>query len=197
MRRLGPPSENFSTFALHTVQVDPASLHRISRHESGEPYFGRSGANRFDDPDRRFGTCYFGLSVACAFAETILHDEIGEDGFDLALEQMARIHYRFRAGAPLMLADLTGASLKRLGGTGELSTILPYDLPQAWAQAVHAHPACAHGILYQSRHMNDQKALVGFERARLKLVLDEAQSRPLLQGDEWQALVHDFRIRLR
>lgn len=52
-----------------------SKLYRISRYSSGEPYFGRTGANRFDDPTRakarRFGTCYLGLSLEVAIAETM------------------------------------------------------------------------------------------------------------------------------
>ena len=56
------------------------------------------------------------------------------------------------------MADLTGIALKRLGGTGAISTILPYELPQAWAKAVYGHPAQVDGIYYMSRHLNDRPA---------------------------------------
>jgi len=74
---------------LRTVQLPSSSLFRISRHSSGEPHFGRSASNRFDDPRRdlakRFGTCYLGESLEVAVAETILHDEMPVAGrFELA-----------------------------------------------------------------------------------------------------------------
>lgn len=53
---------------------------------------------------------------------------------------------RFQGGV-LKLAKLTGTALKRLVGSSEISTIFPYDLPQAWAMALHAHPAKVDGIL--------------------------------------------------
>jgi len=72
---LQSPPADFSSLDLPVTPVEPASLFRISRYKDGEPYFGKSGLNRFDDPRRtfaparRFGTCYFGLTLQCAFAE--------------------------------------------------------------------------------------------------------------------------------
>ncbi len=64
--------------SLTTVNVDPAGLIRVSNHNTGEPYFGKSGWNRFDDPhlvlSARYGTSYFGESLSVAVAETLLHD---------------------------------------------------------------------------------------------------------------------------
>ncbi len=74
---LRPPSEHFANATLVTREIPPAVLVRVSRYETGEPYFGKSGGNRFDDPRkrRRYGTSYFGFDLHCAFAETVLHDE--------------------------------------------------------------------------------------------------------------------------
>ncbi|WP_261985343.1 hypothetical protein [Burkholderia cepacia] len=68
---LRPPSEHFANAALVTRTIPPAALVRVSRYETGEPYFGKSGGNRFDDPrkGRRYGTSYFGFDLHCAFAE--------------------------------------------------------------------------------------------------------------------------------
>lgn len=49
-------------YRIHDVNVDPLW--------SG-PYPG-GPRNGFDDPDREFGVCYFGLSREAAFAETFL-----------------------------------------------------------------------------------------------------------------------------
>ena len=78
----GRPPRNLSALPLQTIAIAPAKLFRVSRHHTGEPFFGKRAANRFDDPSkpahRRFGTCYFGLSLVVAIAETVLHDEIPE-----------------------------------------------------------------------------------------------------------------------
>lgn len=134
-------------------------LYRISRHDTGEPFFGRSGVNRFDDPDRSYGTCY------C--------------GFNLQTDLDARFLVRF-TGGDLNMAVLYGAQVKTLVGEGSISTVVPYDLPQKWSAALHGHPASFDGILYMSRQVNDQKAAVIFQRAKKKFTGFDA--RPLTEN---------------
>ncbi len=172
---LSPPPRNLGSIPLATRTVEASKLYRISRHAAGEPYFGRAASNRFDDRararHRRYGTCYCGLDLETAISETVLHDELPAGGkFSLAYGDFASRHLvRFRGGGPLVLANLTGPSLKALGADGSLSTVVPYQLPQLWAMAVHRHPQAVDGILYVSRHLNDRMAAVVFERARDKL----------------------------
>jgi hypothetical protein len=73
------------------------------------------------------------------------------------------------SGRPLRLADLTGASLKRLGGHAALSGNASYRLPQKWSQAIHRHPDAVDGFVYMSRHLNTERAVVLFDRAGLRL----------------------------
>jgi hypothetical protein len=174
------PPRDLAARALRTVELSPAKLLRISRFGSSEPYFGRAAANRFDDPgrvkSRRFGTCYLGCSLEVAIAETLLHDELPEAGrFPVAVTEIEnRWVVRFK-GAPLRLADLTGAALKTLVGSGGISTIIPYDVPQRWAAALHGHPDAVDGLVYMSRHVNDERAVVVFDRAAAKLGLPRYQ----------------------
>jgi hypothetical protein len=156
------------------VEVDPATLLRISKFSSGEPHFGTTAGNRFDDPRtpmrRRFGTHYSGLSLRVAFAETILHDEEPAGGkFQIAGAVVSSRYVVEFAGKALRLADLTDVALKRAGIDPSLTTITDYTLPQRWSVAVHKHPEAVDGILYMSRHVNTDKALVLFDRARPKL----------------------------
>ena len=172
---LNRPPRNLAKQALATRDIRADLLFRISRHDSGEPYFGVSAAYRFDDNHRnkakRFGTCYCGFDLDTAIAETMLHDELPVRGaFRLSASDFAsRFLVRFAHRQVLTVADLTGVALKRLGGTGALSTILPYDLPQAWSRAVHHHPQQVVGLYYMSRHLNDRPAIVIFSRAAAKL----------------------------
>ncbi|QKV55768.1 RES family NAD+ phosphorylase [Comamonas antarctica] len=150
------------------------SLKRIGRRNTGEPYFGKHAANRFDDPDRRFGACYCGLQLDTAIAESVLHDELPEKGqFRIQQEEIAaRYLVTFAAGnheGVLRLADLTGQHLKRIGGNNSLSAEYPYDVTQQWAAAVHAHPAHVDGFLFVSKQLNDKRAAVLFDRAQNKL----------------------------
>lgn len=172
---LRPPARNFGLVTLPTRTVSAARLYRVSRFATGEPYFGKAASNRFDDRSsvrsRRYGTCYFGLDLETAIAETVLHDEIPVRGrFSVAYSDFAsRQQIRLKSGGSLVLADLTGVALKTIGADGSLSTIMPYGLPQLWSMAVHRHPQWVDGIFYVSRHLNDRKAVVVFERAAAKL----------------------------
>lgn len=82
-----------------------------------------------------------------------------------AADFASRFLVRFQQKDVLTVVDLTGISLKRMGGTGAISTILPYDLPQAWAKAIHRHPQKVDGIYYMSRHLNSRPAVAIFSRA--------------------------------
>lgn len=163
-----PPSD-LSTLGIKAVSVAVSRLYRISRHASGEPYFGKTGANRFDAPDRSYGTCYCGFDLQTAIAETVLHDLCARSGiFEVAQSDLdSRFLVRF-TGSNLNMAVLYGASAKALVGDGSISTVMPYDVPQQWSAAIHAHPAQFDGILYMSRQVNDRKAAVIFDRAKRK-----------------------------
>jgi hypothetical protein len=174
MTALGRPPRAFNALKLATVEVQTSRLVRVSRYTSGEPHFGQSASNRFDDPSSpakgRFGTCYFGLNLKVAIAEIILHDEMPKNGqFKISADEVESRYVVSMKGRTLVLANFTGTALKTLVGDSSISTITPYKLPQAWARAVHRHPASVDGILYVSRHVNDEKAIVLFDRAAPKL----------------------------
>lgn len=74
-----PPPADFAMRPLSVRALDPARIVRISRVPAGrEPFFGRTGTNRFDDPepheDDRYGVLYGALDLVTAFAETVLHE---------------------------------------------------------------------------------------------------------------------------
>lgn len=195
------PPRGLASIALRMVQVPPFRLYRVSAHSSGEPYFGRNGSNRFDDPTRtkskRFGTCYLGESLEVAIAETVLHDEMPLGGqFNLAANELERRHcVRFSAGSLLNLVDLTGTALKSLVGSSEISTVLTYDMPQRWSLALHKHPAGVDGLVYMSRHVNSRRAVVVFDRAAHKL--GTASYKPLARTHGVLSAVLDLRINFK
>ena len=184
---LKPPPRNLSHISLTPKTVHVKNLYRVSRYPTGEPYFGKTANNRFDDRShlkkKRFGTCYFGLDLETAITETVLHDEMPVNGiFSIAYTEIeSRYLVRFKRGS-LVLANLTGTPLKTLGGHGSLSTIIPYNLPQRWAMAVHRHPQHVDGIYYMSRHLNDRPAVVVFERAKSKLTGASTKELPCVSG---------------
>ncbi|MFK7967033.1 MAG: RES family NAD+ phosphorylase [Burkholderiaceae bacterium] len=179
---LREPSPQLGDIALkiHTVAVQ--DLVRISRHNSGEPFFGRQAANRFDDPARQFGTCYCGLDLTTALAETVLHDEVPMGGkFYVPREEVLTryaVHFN-RSDQQLRLANLTGPSLAVLGADGAISTDA-FAVPQRWAAALHEHSAAVDGLLYVSRVVNDRYAVAVFDRAAHKL--GEATYAPLKEA---------------
>lgn len=184
---LSAPKQTFSTSKLALVTVDPNRLIRISTHITGEPFFNCSGKNRFDDPNpnktARYGTCYFGFKLSVALAETLLHDKkpvkqnflIEPDRIDNSFV----LHYQ---GIPLTLANMTGAPLKRAGLHGGLSGTSYYKTPQKWSKAIYDHPDNVDGFIYMSRHLNTDKAVVLFDRAKSKIQMDTATPLPNYPG---------------
>ena len=110
-----------------------------------------------------------------ALAETLLHDR--KPIRNCFMVELAVIRSRFvirYQGQSLILADLTGAALRRLGGHAQLSGASSYKTTKAWSAAIHAHPDQVDGLLYMSRHKNDEKALVLFDRCQASLSMTSA-----------------------
>lgn len=149
---------------------------RIGWNDARHPLlnFRATGDNRFDAPDARFETLYVADSLEVCFGETILRGDIKGQPlvsgrtFVPEAELSGRSVIRL-AGAPLRLAVLTGAALKRLGGEAGISSVVPYAVPQQWSKAIHEHPEGVDGLVYMSRHVNDREAVVLFGRARARL----------------------------
>lgn len=192
--KLRPPPPTFATQPIDTVDVDSRLLFRLSRHATGEPYFGKRATNRFDDPQRAFGTCYAALDLETAVAETVLHGlapvagRFKVEGDDLQSRRLVR----FPTGGILRMADFTGIALMRMAGDGTMSTMQPYDLPQQWSAAAHDHPLLVDGLVYMSRHLNDRRAVVIFERAKSKL--GKASNKRLGPPSTVEALRRAFNI---
>ena len=204
--RLSPPPADIHSRKLDIAVVPPTSLLRVSRHDTDEPHFGRTGDCRFDDPQanvgKRFGTCYLGFNLTVAFAESVLHNlEPNAEGFSVpTTEVSSRFALRFKAsrkGAMLKLAKLYGTALLRLGGNGELSGTPDYTLPQVWAAALVAHPEKIDGLIYMSRRVNDSLAVVLFQREPAKpLAIRIDQAVPLHHHIDYLATEKDLGVTL-
>lgn len=193
------PADAAATARLTAVAIDPGLLVRVSGFTSNEPYFAASGANRFDAPGSpaapEFATCYFGTNLTVALAETVLHDDLPDAGFfRLARSRFVGKHVLRFAGERLMLADLTGPHLKRLGGHAALSGTGDYSVAQLWSLAVHRNPGNYDGFIFMSRHVNDQRAVVLFDRARAKVAL--ASQCELLFDEDFAAAANELGILL-
>lgn len=198
---LKPPGVDFPVTPLDIEMVSPSLLFRVSSHKSGEPYFGRSCANRFDDPgkvaSKRFGTCYMGFSLTVAFAESVLHDlEPTKGQFALPETEITRRFALTFNGPDLRLANLTGTALLALNGNGELSGTSDYALSQAWAKAVFAHPANVDGFIYMSRRVTNSLAVVLFERTQSSpLPVRMVDYWPLHKHPDYTATINDLRVK--
>ena len=198
--KIALPSKEASTGTLAAVKIKPSKLIRVSGRNTGEPYFGASGRNRFDAPGclanppaPEFGASYFGFSLDVAIAETLLHDEVADNGqFKIAPDTFAAKHVITFKGKELKLADLTGAPLKLLGGHADLSGTDNYDVTQQWALAVHQNPGNFDGFIYMSRHLNTEKAVILFDRASAKIQMKEATA--LLSVPEFAKTKNLFNI---
>lgn len=200
MARLLPPGANFSKLPLDIQLLNPSVLYRVSTHDTGEPYFGRSRGNRFDDPEakkvNRFGTCYLGLNLTVAIAESLLHNAEPENGrFEVPMSAIdARYVFRF-SGPALRLANITGTPLLLLNGNGEISGTTDYTLTHKWARAVYDHPEQVDGFLYMSRRVNDSVAVVLFERdPKNPLPLKPSSPVRLCAHPEFAASAHHLRL---
>lgn len=161
---------------LRPVRIEVASLVRLSRHSSTEPYWS-AGVYRFDDPDPGrtggFGTCYTASAVEVAFAESVIHESgrfVG-GAYEVPTAELTErsvVHFACDRRKTLVLADLTGAALKALGLNNDISASADYSASQAWAQAIHDADPRWHGIRYISRQMNKGFAYAIFERSGMR-----------------------------
>ena len=145
-------------------------LHRFYTAAFDPIYFDRSTAGRLNAPDASFGTLYAAKTTKGAFAETFLR----RPGLNLidAKILVAKAYVKIRVTAPLSLIELTGPGLAILGATAEVTHGgLPYDLPQHWSKALHAHPCQADGIAYRSRHDDNELCYAVFDRASASIAV--------------------------
>lgn len=124
-------------------------------HDARHPalYWGRDpprpSPSRFDAPSEEYGVLYAGADEHAAFIETFGW-EVGTRRVDL-VQLRARGLARIDVGRPLVLVDLTGAGLARLGADARLFAG-DYDVAHRWALAFFRHPSAPDGIYYPGRH---------------------------------------------
>jgi hypothetical protein len=135
------PPVDIDQRVLDIVPVSPKALIRVSRYNTGEPFFGRTGACRFDDAAKQFGTCYLGFDLPVAFAESVLHNkEPDSSGFAVPGSEIDACFALSFSGKDLKLAKLYGAALLRLCCglavtaklAGRVITLCPRHGPAHW-----------------------------------------------------------------
>jgi hypothetical protein len=155
---------DFAARGLPTV-ILRAPIVRIHRRTDTYDFFGKTGRNRFDAPDKSFGVFYAGRTLEAAFSETFLRDPPRDTVFQTDLDARWRTTVVHK---PLVLLQAFGAGLARMGVTAEIGTC-PYAISQAWSKATHDHPRNVDGIMWAGRHDNLTRSIALFERAKGKL----------------------------
>jgi len=164
-------------FARRELPVETVTagtrLVRLHVSDFSPLFFGSTGNNRFDDPDKGYGVCYLARTVEGAFAETCLR-AVGARFVALGFLE-ARSFSEIEVTEPLRLASLHGPGLARIGATAAV-TSGPHRDAQDWSRALHDHPANPDGISYRSNHDNGEFCVALFERARNSLSVATTQS---------------------
>jgi hypothetical protein len=164
--------------------------HRIYNIAYDPIYFDRSKSGRFNASDGSFGVLYLARARAGAFAETFLR----APGRTLIPDDLVakKGYISVQIGRDLVLANMTGKSLPRMGATSEITHgSLPYDAPQRWSTALHGHSQLFDGIVYTSRHDDEQHCYAIFERAEDAVI---ERKRSGLDGKWFDKLLDRYKI---
>ncbi len=162
-----PPGTNWPLPTLTVPAGRP--LFRLTRSRFPDPaFFGRRATGRFDAPDRSFGVCYLGTTLACCLLEVLPLGQHGASGRRFVTAAQLRDYYAAIAtpSRPLRLAWLADDGLARLGIDQRVTGGDDYDLSGTRAAAIHGHTGLVDGIFYATRHHNRLYAIALFERAR-------------------------------
>ncbi len=161
--RLGPPPADLDERELPIVRLEGPWL-RLHAAERDPVFFGRTGLNRFDDPDGEFGVMYAAEDAFGAFIEVYGRDP----GLNLVAESdlRGRVLSELTVKGGLRLVDLTGPGAARIGATGAISTD-PHGLVRPWSKALHEHRSSPDGIYYRLKHDLDRKGVAVFDRDRI------------------------------
>jgi hypothetical protein len=189
-----PPRDLHARRLALRVIAEGTQLWRIHDPRRTDVWFGpRPGSaplHRFDAPGGEFRVCYLGLTVEASFAETFLRNP-GTRLLDRTLLEY-RVLTPVTVTGRLRVARLYGPELARLGATAEVCHGPSYDLSRQWALALWSHPRRPDGILYKSRHEDDEICLALFDRREGDL--RPGASQPLFRNRILPALLNRYRM---
>ena len=157
------PPPDFNTRTLPIIE-SAGPWYRLNPVEHSRAlYFDRSGRGRFDGPELGYGILYTGEDEYAAFIECYgrVHGARGVAESALRRRNLVCI----RSDQPLILADLIGSSLVKLGADARLVSG-SYLMARQWSQAIWNHPMQVDGLRYHSRH-DDMRICCGlFDRVK-------------------------------
>jgi RES domain len=141
-----------------------ATLSRLHNRGRSPLFFGRTGSNRFDSPDRSYGVLYTGLDEYCSFIETYGQTTGIRTVTSTALEGRHLAHLELLR--PMKLIDVSNSGgLARVGADSRLFSG-SHAVAQRWSAAFRKHPIKPDGILYPARHDAARNACAIYECLR-------------------------------
>jgi hypothetical protein len=164
------PPADLATRALTDCLVPVSGeFFRISHENAPLVDWSASDGARFSGPTLPCQVLYL-----AATKETCFWERFGEDLRDQPVDKRGlsakllaeRVWKRVEIApeAPARCLDLRDAeTLRRLGADGG-TFLAPYDVTQAWASALMAHPAGIDGLVYSSRLNTPEQCLALFDR---------------------------------
>jgi RES domain len=161
---LPPPSKNFSSQPIPVFPLEETVYRLNPTQFSTSIFFDKTGKGRFDGPKQGYGIMYVGADPFGTWAECYARG-LGDTNFRGVSKKdlQERNLYLITSHRPLILADLTGESLTKIGIDARISSG-SYQMSRRWAKAIYLHPQQVDGIRYRSRH-DDSRYLYGlFDR---------------------------------
>lgn len=153
-------------------------LHRIHTAGFGPIYFDKTTKGRFNAPDCSYGVLYVACNAWGAVAESLLRN-VGETSVSESFVT-SKAYARLRLTRDLRAVQLRGPGQHTLGVTSAVSSVFPYDVPQAWSKALYDHLDQPDAIVYRSRHNDDELCLAIFDRAMDALEISQGVESDLL-----------------
>lgn len=157
-----PPTDPADLVDFPTVALEQrTSVWRAGRQGYGPWWFDSSAHGRFNLPEPN-GTCYLALDEVAAVLDVVGPDRRG--GM-VSREFLGRRKLR-KLSPPkhLLLADLTSPQAADFGATTEVGTVVPYELPRAWARRLSG--SGLNGLRYRLRSdLADRHGIALFGKA--------------------------------
>lgn len=157
-----PPLDFNSRPLPVVISNEPVYRLNPSSYESAL-FFDRTGKGRFDGQEQGYGILYVGADEYAAFIECFGRAHGARGVAELTLRQRNLV--RITSVRPLVLADLTGNGLVKLGADARLASG-SYLMARKWAQAIWQHPQQVDGIRYHSRHDDTRLCWGLFDKSR-------------------------------
>lgn len=165
------PPEDLASRKLPLIQLE-IPMFRIHRSQYSPLYYGYSGRNRFDAPNRDYGMMYVGADPYSCFIETFGW----QTGYQVVAISELRLYSisQLQSQRKLTLVDLTSSGLARIGADARLCDG-EHKLAQKWALSLWSHPENVDGIYYRARHDPSRYCAAMFERTQADITIAQTQ----------------------